>query len=169
MLEQLPALAKKGTTEDNLAKARKESFFDPNTGKYDTSLDSIKKMGEDQVPRTEALSTPQTRSHGSAAVGLGGAKTQAKFDLTQQSASPDSELSVAIGMAEGTRTAGGGKTTVCDGHTDPGNQKAIQGTFSYQHMASSPHEADQKQLQAMREFRPEYEAAYRKAGIDPGI
>lgn len=101
-------------------------------------------------------------------MGLGGAKAQAKFDLTQELASPDSELSVAIGMAEGTRTAGGGKTTACDGHTDPGNQKAIQGTFSYQHMASSPHEADQKQPQAMREFRPEYEAAYRKAGIDPG-
>lgn len=50
LLEQLPALAKKGITEENLAKARKESFFDPNTGKYDTSLGSIKKMGEDQVP-----------------------------------------------------------------------------------------------------------------------
>ena len=97
-----------------------------------------------------------------------GEKPVAKFDLTKELASPDSELAVAIGMAEGTRTAGGGKTVAYDEHTDPGNHARNQGTFSYQGKARNAHEADQKQLEELRKFRPEYEAACRKAGIDPG-
>jgi len=95
-------------------------------------------------------------------------KPAGKFDLTKELASPDSELCVAIGMAEGTRTAEGGKTGAYTEHSDPLNGKTNQGTFSYQHGARNAHEADQKQLQELRKFRPEYEAACRKAGIDPG-
>lgn len=38
---------------------------------------------------------------------------------------------VAIGINEGTRTAGGGTTSAYQGHTDPGDQAANRGTFSY--------------------------------------
>ena len=38
---------------------------------------------------------------------------------------------VAIGINEGTRTAGGGTTSAYAGHTDPGDQAANRGTFSY--------------------------------------
>ncbi|MEM6426279.1 MAG: hypothetical protein AAF728_14145 [Cyanobacteria bacterium P01_D01_bin.128] len=52
----------------------------------------------------------------------------------------------AIGSAEGTRTPGGDYTRWFRGHVDPGNQAWNLGTFSYQHGASSPEEADHKQL-----------------------
>ena len=52
----------------------------------------------------------------------------------------------AVGSAEGTRTPDGKKTLAYYGHVDPGNQAWNQGTFSYQHGASSPEEADGKQL-----------------------
>lgn len=55
-----------------------------------------------------------------------------------------------VGAAEGTRTINGGKTWAYAGHTDPGNGAANQGTFSYQHAASSPEEADQKQRDRLR-------------------
>lgn len=55
----------------------------------------------------------------------------------------------AVGTAEGTRTAEGGKTQAYSGHSDPGNGVWNLGSFSYQHGASSPEEADQKQLQIL--------------------
>ena len=97
-----------------------------------------------------------------------GEKPEAKFDLTKELASADSELCVAIGMAEGTRSANGGRTEAYNEHRDPAKAKMNQGTFSYQHGARNAQEADQKQLQELRRFRPQYEEACRKAGIDPG-
>lgn len=64
-------------------------------------------------------------------------------------ATPDAPGSVAIGVAEGTRTPRGGKTGIYWGHIDPGNGVPNQGTFSYQHGASSPEEADWKQLKRL--------------------
>ena len=56
----------------------------------------------------------------------------------------------AVGSAEGTRTPHGQKTLAYYGHVDPGNQAWNQGTFSYQHHAQSPDEADQKQLSRLK-------------------
>ena len=58
----------------------------------------------------------------------------------------DSLVARAIGSAEGTRTPTGGYTGAFNGHVDPGNQAWNLGTFSYQHGANSPEEADYKQL-----------------------
>lgn len=55
-----------------------------------------------------------------------------------------------IGSAEGTRTTSGQPTRAYYGHTDPGNGVWNMGTFSYQHGASSPNEADRKQLQRLQ-------------------
>ncbi|NET49634.1 MAG: hypothetical protein F6K09_13120 [Merismopedia sp. SIO2A8] len=55
-------------------------------------------------------------------------------------------VAIAIGCAEGTRTPDGGKTWAFKGHTDPGNGVWNLGTFSWQHGATSPEEADRKQL-----------------------
>ena len=63
----------------------------------------------------------------------------------------DSLVAIAIGYAEGTRTQDGSKTFAYYGHTDPGNQAWNIGTFSYQHGAESPDEADQKQLSRLYE------------------
>jgi hypothetical protein len=58
----------------------------------------------------------------------------------------DSLVAWAVGSAEGTRTPNGGINRAYFGHTDPGNRAWNMGTFSYQHGASTPEEADQKQL-----------------------
>lgn len=56
----------------------------------------------------------------------------------------------AVGAAEGTRTPDGGKTWAYQGHRDPGNGVWNLGTFSYQHGATSPEEADAKQLRRLQ-------------------
>ncbi|MEO0409520.1 MAG: hypothetical protein AAF289_19425 [Cyanobacteria bacterium P01_A01_bin.135] len=56
----------------------------------------------------------------------------------------------AIGAAEGTRLPSGEQTDAYFGHIDPGNGVWNQGTFSYQHEADSPEEADRKQTQRLR-------------------
>jgi hypothetical protein len=67
-------------------------------------------------------------------------------------ATPQSPGSVAIGMAEGTRTVDGGKTPLWQSHNDPGNGKRNQGTFSNQIDGSSADEADRLQLERVRKF-----------------
>ncbi|MBD2232142.1 hypothetical protein [Phormidium tenue] len=58
----------------------------------------------------------------------------------------DSLVAWAVGSAEGTRTPNGAINSAYFGHTDPGNRVWNMGTFSYQHGAKTPAEADQKQL-----------------------
>ncbi len=58
----------------------------------------------------------------------------------------DSLVAWAVGSAEGTRTPNGAINRAYFGHTDPGNRVWNMGTFSYQHGARTPEEADQKQL-----------------------
>ena len=59
-------------------------------------------------------------------------------------------VAAAVGSAEGTRTPAGGYTSAFQGHTDPGNGVWNLGTFSYQHGAASPEEADSKQLNRLK-------------------
>ncbi len=93
------------------------------------------------------------------------------FNLTRELSSANSVLSIAIGNAEGNRTVDGGKTRSYGSHTDPGNGKTNLGNFSYQAYQNpnvkTPEQADQAQLGVLRSFQPKYEAACRKAGIDP--
>lgn len=62
----------------------------------------------------------------------------------------DSEIAIAVGCAEGTRTKDGSKTPAWDGHEDPGNGARNQGSFSYQGPASSATDADRKQIEKFR-------------------
>lgn len=67
----------------------------------------------------------------------------------------DSELSdralvCSVGAAEGTRDEDCNPTAAYRGHIDPGNGAENLGSFSYQHGASSPAEADQQQLARLR-------------------
>ncbi len=78
------------------------------------------------------------------------AENSVSNDLAMQLfATPEAPGVIAIGMAEGTRTVDGGKTSAYWGHTDPGNGKHNLGSFSYQHGAASPEQADVLQLQRM--------------------
>lgn len=59
-------------------------------------------------------------------------------------------MAVTVGNAEGTRTPDGKSTDGFYGHSDPGNGVWNLGTFSYQHGAASPQEADAKQLKRLK-------------------
>lgn len=62
----------------------------------------------------------------------------------------DSLVARAVGSAEGTRTPEGHKNPAYFGHVDPGNGVWNMGTFSYQHGAQTPEEADDKQLKRLK-------------------
>lgn len=55
-----------------------------------------------------------------------------------------------IGAAEGTLNARGDYNKAYSGHVDPGNGVWNLGLYSYQHGASSPAEADQKQFERLQ-------------------
>lgn len=81
----------------------------------------------------------------------------------------DSLVARAIGGAEGTRSPDGGKTWAYKGHTDPGNGVWNLGTFSWQHGASSPEEADRKQLARLRKQAIALNQKAAEAGIPWGL
>jgi hypothetical protein len=62
----------------------------------------------------------------------------------------NSLVAKAVGSAEGTRTPDGGRTSAYYGHVDPGNGVWNLGSFSYQHEAGSPDDADRRQLERLR-------------------
>lgn len=65
----------------------------------------------------------------------------------------DDVLKRAIGRAEGTRDINGNPNPAYHGHDDPlqNGRCKNQGSFSYQHCAASPEEADRKWLAVLRE------------------
>lgn len=69
---------------------------------------------------------------------------------TANSELSDLDLVCSIGAAEGTRDSECRPTPAYSGHTDPGNGAHNQGSFSYQHGATSPEEADNRQLARLR-------------------
>jgi hypothetical protein len=75
----------------------------------------------------------------------------------------DSLVAKAVGRAEGTRTTDGSRTRAYYGHVDPGNGQWNQGSFSYQHGARSPQEADEKQL---RRLQTQAEVIRQQAGTN---
>lgn len=78
---------------------------------------------------------------------------------------PQSLVARAVGHAEGTRHATGEPTWAYWGHRDPGNQAWNQGTFSYQHAAASPEEADQKQLHRLQRQAQELQLQAQAKGL----
>jgi hypothetical protein len=83
----------------------------------------------------------------------------------------DPVIAVAIGHAEGTRTAEGDRTWAYYGHQDPGNGRWNLGSFSYQHCTdqvppcSTPEEADARQLQRLRQQSIELQHQARAMGL----
>lgn len=87
--------------------------------------------------------------------------------FTDPALGSNAAAAIVIGSAEGTRRPDGGFTPAYGGHADPGNAAHNRGSFSYQHAASSPADADRRQLQTLQGRLPAYEAAARNAGLDP--
>ena len=65
-------------------------------------------------------------------------------------ATPDSPGAIALGMAEGTRTIDGVRTSAWYQHVDPGNARVNVGTFSSQNTNLSPDLADAAELERIR-------------------
>jgi len=82
--------------------------------------------------------------------------------------SENSLVARAIGAAEGTRYPAGDKTPAYYGHKDPGNGVWNQGSFSYQHGARTPEEADQKQLTRLQKQDQVLQQKAKRLGIDYG-
>lgn len=74
----------------------------------------------------------------------------AKIQANLFTGGSDSLVARTVGHAEGTRTSNGNRTRAYYGHVDPGNGVWNVGSFSYQHGAKSPEEADEKQLQRLQ-------------------
>lgn len=70
-----------------------------------------------------------------------------------------------VGSAEGTRHWDGRRTRAYYGHVDPGNGVWNLGTFSYQHSARTPEEADEKQLKRLKRQGLELESQAAKIGL----
>ncbi|PSR16755.1 hypothetical protein C8255_16210 [filamentous cyanobacterium CCP3] len=113
------------------------------------------------APAAEAKAAPEPMAldfemaPSAAVVAMAEAKAEAKLAASRPPANPllslfegnsDSLVARAVGSAEGTRTPNGAINPAYFGHTDPGNRVWNMGTFSYQHGAKTPEEADQKQL-----------------------
>ncbi|MBE9008763.1 hypothetical protein IQ250_00860 [Pseudanabaenaceae cyanobacterium LEGE 13415] len=81
----------------------------------------------------------------------------------------DSLVAKAVGSAEGTRTPDGGRTWAYYGHTDPGNGVWNMGSFSYQHGAGSPDEADRRQLTRLRGQYEVIAQSARSVGLRLGL
>ncbi len=63
----------------------------------------------------------------------------------------------------------GGYTSAFQGHVDPGNGVWNLGTFSYQHGAASPEEADRKQLQRLKRQATQIRQRASRASISLGL
>ena len=114
--------------------------------------------------------TPTATATATAATATNTAATTGRLDLqrfTDPALGSNAAAAIVIGSAEGTRRADGGFTPAYGGHADPGNAAHNRGSFSYQHTASSPADADRRQLQTLQGRLPAYEAAARQAGLDP--
>ena len=70
----------------------------------------------------------------------------------------DRTLVCAIGAAEGTRDQNCEPTAAYRSHIDPGNGAVNTGSFSYQHGAASPEEADRVQLTRLRQAEQDLQA-----------
>lgn len=85
-------------------------------------------------------------------------------------ATPDSLGAIAIGVAEGTRTPDGSRTSIWQQHTDPGNYATNQGTFSWQLEATSVADAERRGLnRARQEAIPHLLQAAENMGISLSI
>ncbi|MEL7144038.1 MAG: hypothetical protein AAFY33_19110 [Cyanobacteria bacterium J06643_4] len=78
----------------------------------------------------------------------------------------DSLVARTVGSAEGTRHWNGERTRAYYGHVDPGNGVWNLGTFSYQHGARNPEEADQKQLNRLQRQGDEIVAQAAAQGLE---
>lgn len=128
--EWLPAYQATGKATASSPPARVELSFEPPPSPWQTA---------EQQGQLKATAVPLFIQ------GFSGYETAALF-----AGDYDSLVAKAIGAAEGTRTVDGSRTPAYYGHVDPGNGAWNLGTFSFQHGAASPEDADRRQLERLK-------------------
>ncbi|MBD3882538.1 hypothetical protein IFO70_12275 [Phormidium tenue FACHB-886] len=111
-------------------------------------------LASDGVPEAAPppIAPPPAQPSPAAAAQVSNSENLATLPLnTLFAGDSESLVAKAVGSAEGTRTPNGDRNPAYYGHIDPGNKAWNQGSFSYQHGATSPEEADRKQLQRLQE------------------
>jgi hypothetical protein len=104
-----------------------------------------------RLPKIHRVHLPKSLAPTPApSVEVGGTSLEAEL-LKLLDGGVDSPVAIAVGTSEGTRTPDGRFTSAWYGHTDPGNGKRNQGSFSYQHSTESPKAADMQQLKKIRD------------------
>ena len=106
-------------------------------------------IGSSGVVRSLQQRLDQTVGNGSEISGTNILEADILEDWIYEGGS-NSLVARTVGSAEGTRKSNGERTKAYYGHVDPGNGVWNLGTFSYQHEASSPEEADEKQLKRLQ-------------------
>jgi hypothetical protein len=122
-----------------LAYSKSPTFSDPVVLSFDAP-----ELGSTDMGRSPRSPLTPKANHGSPSDYFHGATDQ-PLETTLSA----SLLARTIGATEGTRTLEGYPTAAYYGHVDPGNGVWNLGSFSYQHGAKSPEEADRKQLQRL--------------------
>ena len=103
-----------------------------------------------------------------------GGNLRSTFSGVNGTASNNDPFIVAIGINEGTRTAGGGTTSAYRGHTDPGDQAANRGTFSYAPSRfgtdpnMTPEEADAAYMPKLTAAQNKYAPILKQLGYQEG-
>ena len=103
-----------------------------------------------------------------------GGNLRSAFSGINGVASNNDPFIVAIGINEGTRTAGGGTTSAYRGHTDPGDQAANRGTFSYAPSRfgtdpnMTPEEADAAYMPNLTAAKDKYAPILKQFGYQEG-
>ena len=104
------------------------------------------------VTTPKAIAPPITQPNPAQPVKPTESKTPEQWigEWSQGESVEDSRFAIVIGAAEGTRSIDGGKTSLYESHTDPGNGVNNRGSFSYQFGNKenlSPEESSRRQLE----------------------
>lgn len=161
-----PAIAPKPASQPTLpapaAPSQPPAQAASNPARTQSTDDGILSFEQEAMPGATAQVTPNP----SASAGLS-ASLDAFSELEALfHGGTHSLVARAVGSAEGTRTPDGGKTRAYQGHVDPGNGVWNLGTFSYQHGAQSPEEADQRQLRRLRNQALQLRQAAQAKGLE---
>lgn len=103
-----------------------------------------------------------------------GGNLRPTFSNINGTASSNDPFVVAIGINEGTRTAGGGTTSAYRGHTDPGDGGRNRGTFSYAPSRfgtdpnMSPEDADAAYMPNLTAAKNKYAPILKQLGYQEG-
>lgn len=100
-------------------------------------LQSNPQIPRSEPPRSQPPKSEPPRSQ-SASASPQTATSQNGLPRSWWQQGSDSPIAIAIGVAEGTRTVNGDRTSAYYWHRDPGNGADNYGTFSYQHLPPNP-------------------------------